>query len=63
MSNPTREIKPVDENIEEVGCDGGGAEGLGHPLVYLRFEGKREVACYYCGERFAKPAADARSAG
>ena len=65
MSTPPREIKPVDDNATEVGCDGGGADALGHPLVYLRFEGKREVACYYCGQRFAKAgatAADARGA-
>lgn len=39
---------------ETVGCDGGGG-ALGHPLVYLRFEGKSSVDCYYCSRRFAKP--------
>ena len=39
---------------ETVGCDGGGG-ALGHPLVYLRFEGKSNVDCYYCSRRFARP--------
>jgi uncharacterized Zn-finger protein len=50
-----REIVEVAEADETVGCDGGGG-ALGHPLVYLRFEGKSVVDCYYCSRRFAKPA-------
>jgi uncharacterized Zn-finger protein len=49
-----REIKIVDDTAEEIGCDGGGG-ALGHPKVYLPFEGRRHVDCYYCGQRFAKP--------
>ena len=49
-----REIFEVDDADETVGCDGGGGS-LGHPLVYLRFEGKPVVDCYYCSRRFAKP--------
>lgn len=49
-----REIVEANELDETVGCDGGGG-ALGHPLVYLRFEGKPNVDCYYCGRRFAKP--------
>ncbi|MBX9609855.1 MAG: zinc-finger domain-containing protein [Gammaproteobacteria bacterium] len=48
-----REIKIVDDRTEEIGCDGGGGS-LGHPRVYLPFEGRRQVDCYYCGQRFAK---------
>jgi len=44
------EVKPTDETA---GCDGGGG-ALGHPLVYLRFEGKPSVDCYYCSRRFVK---------
>ncbi len=49
-----REIVRVDEGEETAGCNGGGGT-LGHPLVYLRFEGKASVDCYYCSCRFAKP--------
>ncbi len=48
-----REIKIVDDKTEDTGCDGGGG-ALGHPLVYLPFDGRRYVDCYYCGQRFAK---------
>jgi len=51
---PTEVIR-VKATDETVGCDGGGG-ALGHPLVYLRFEGKSSVDCYYCSRRFAKPA-------
>lgn len=54
MSTRSREIKIVDDKTEEVGCDGGGG-ALGHPRIYLPFEGRRHVDCYYCGQRFAKP--------
>ncbi len=56
-----REIVEVPEADETAGCDGGGG-ALGHPLVYLRFEGKPIVDCYYCSRRFAKPAQLARAA-
>lgn len=56
-----REIIEVNEADETVGCDGGGGP-LGHPLVYLRFEGKPQVDCYYCSRRFAKPGARAQTA-
>jgi len=44
------EVKPTEETA---GCDGGGG-ALGHPLVYLRFEGKPSVDCYYCSRRFVR---------
>lgn len=49
-----REIIKVDEVDETAGCNGGGG-ALGHPLVYLRFDGKASVDCYYCSRRYAKP--------
>ena len=52
VTTKSREIKIVDDGIQEVGCDGGGG-ALGHPLVYLQFEGRPFVDCYYCGQRFA----------
>jgi uncharacterized Zn-finger protein len=57
MMEPT-EIFRVKAEDETAGCDGGGGGGggaLGHPLVYLRFEGNPSVDCYYCSRRFAKP--------
>ena len=45
------QVKAGDETAE---CKGDGG-ALGHPLVYLRFEGKLSVDCYYCSRRFAKP--------
>ena len=47
------EIIEVKSTDETAGCDGGGG-ALGHPLVYLRFEGKPSVDCYYCSRRFVK---------
>lgn len=55
VTTKPREIKIVQDDTAEVGCDGGGGSGaLGHPLIYLRFEQRRHVDCYYCGQRFAK---------
>ena len=53
MSTRSREIKIVDDKTEEIDCDGGGGS-LGHPQVYLPFDARRHVDCYYCGQRFAK---------
>jgi len=47
------EIIRVKLGDETAGCDGGGGT-LGHPLVYLRFEGRPHVDCYYCSRRFVK---------
>jgi uncharacterized Zn-finger protein len=43
----------VDDAEESARCDGG-AGALGHPLIYLPFDGGTFVDCYYCGRRFAK---------
>jgi uncharacterized Zn-finger protein len=48
-----REIIQVEPSGEVAGCNGGGG-ALGHPLVYLRFDGKASVDCYYCSRRFVK---------
>ncbi len=50
-----REIVKMDEAEDVARCDGGGG-ALGHPLVYLSFEAKSKVDCYYCSRRYAKPA-------
>ena len=49
----SREIVQVKDDVESVGCDGGGG-ALGHPLVYLTFDTGDEVDCYYCSRRFAR---------
>lgn len=49
----SREIVQVKDSAESAGCDGGGG-ALGHPLVYLSFETRDEVDCYYCSRRFVK---------
>ncbi|MEM7467454.1 MAG: zinc-finger domain-containing protein [Pseudomonadota bacterium] len=49
----TREIVQVKDDVESVGCNGGGG-ALGHPLVYLTFETSDVVDCYYCSRRFVK---------
>jgi uncharacterized Zn-finger protein len=48
-----REIIQVAPADDVAGCNGGGG-ALGHPLVYLRFDGKSSVDCYYCSRRFVK---------
>ena len=51
-SNQTVTIR-VDDAEPSAGCDGG-TGALGHPLIYLPFDGRTFVDCYYCGRRFAK---------
>lgn len=50
----SREIVQVKADEDVAACDGGGGV-LGHPKVYLRFEGRQFVDCYYCSLRFVKP--------
>ncbi len=54
MANTPSVTIRVDDADRSTGCDGG-VGTLGHPLVYLTFDGKQSVDCYYCGRRFAKP--------
>mgnify|MGYP001158674240 FL=1 len=53
MNGKLREIKIVDDKVQEIACDGGGG-ALGHPKVYLPFGNRKWIDCYYCGQRFAK---------
>ena len=49
------DIVEVDEQVEEVSCDGG--KTFGHPRIYMTI-GKDGVAeCYYCGRRFERKVA------
>ncbi len=52
------EIINVDDDVESVGCDGGGG-ALGHPLVYYTFGTRSQIDCGYCGRRFVKRTAAA----
>ncbi len=43
----------VDLAEDSVSCSGVG-NNLGHPEVYLTFDGASSVRCYYCGREFRK---------
>jgi len=53
------EIVEVDDDVEEVSCDGG--KTFGHPRIYLVLGDDGIAECYYCGRRFERKGA--RSAG
>lgn len=46
-------VTTVSADTDAVKCDGGNGN-LGHPAVYYRFDGKKEVVCGYCGHVFVK---------
>ena len=52
MKRPT-EIVTVKDTKDAAACDGG-LGALGHPRVYLPFDGREVVDCYYCSRRFLK---------
>ncbi|MCD8496972.1 MAG: zinc-finger domain-containing protein [Alphaproteobacteria bacterium] len=43
----------VENDIDEVSCDGGGG-ALGHPKVWYTFDGQDSVECGYCDRLFVK---------
>ena len=47
------EVILVDDDVETVGCDGGGG-ALGHPLTYYSFGMRDYVVCGYCDRRFVR---------
>ena len=47
------EIIVVDDDTDEVSCDGGG-EALGHPIVWYSFDKSDIVECGYCDRAFVK---------
>lgn len=49
------EIIRVDDEVEEVSCNGG--KTFGHPRVYLTLGDDGVVECYYCGRRFERQSA------
>ena len=56
MSKRPTEIVSVPDKATEARCDGG-LGALGHPLVFLPFDGAEAVDCYYCSRRFIKQGA------
>ncbi|MEM6811269.1 MAG: zinc-finger domain-containing protein [Pseudomonadota bacterium] len=59
MNKPETVI--VDDDADQVSCDGG-IGPLGHPKSWYTFDGKDEIYCYYCGRHFIKRSA-AQKAG
>ena len=47
------EVITVDNDVDEVRCDGGGG-ALGHPMVWYSFDGQDRVSCGYCDRLFVK---------
>jgi uncharacterized Zn-finger protein len=52
----------IDDDIDEVSCDGGGG-ALGHPKVWYTFDGQDSVECGYCDRLFLKNRAAKSIAG
>jgi len=50
------EVIYVDQDVDEVVCDGGGGP-LGHPQVWYSFDRTDRVVCGYCDREFVKKAA------
>lgn len=44
------ETVEVENDVEEVSCNGG--KTFGHPRIYMTFGDDGVVECYYCGRRF-----------
>ena len=53
MSQNNEQIVSVDP-AETTVCCRGGEGALGHPAIYLNFDGQSTVKCYYCGKEFIK---------
>lgn len=52
------EIVEVDDQVEEVSCDGG--KTFGHPRIYMVLGDDGVAECYYCGRRFVRRSARTR---
>lgn len=47
------EVIVVDDDADEVRCDGGGG-ALGHPVVFYTFDRRDFIECGYCDRAFVK---------
>lgn len=50
---PIPETILVENDVDEISCDGGGG-ALGHPKVWYTFDGQDRVECGYCDRLFVK---------
>jgi len=46
------ETVEVDDDVEEVSCNGG--KTFGHPRIYMTLDENGAAECYYCGRRFVR---------
>ena len=53
MAVQTPEVIVVENDVDEVSCDGGGG-ALGHPKVWYSFDGADLAECKYCDRVFVK---------
>lgn len=53
MSAPHPEVIIVENDADEISCDGGGG-ALGHPKIWCSFDGQDMVECGYCDRLFVK---------
>jgi uncharacterized Zn-finger protein len=59
MPQDSPEIILVDDDADEVKCDGGGG-ALGHPVIWCSLSGRDSAECGYCDRIFIKKSAAAR---
>ncbi len=50
----TQSDQSEEKTHPRVRCNGGGAQGSGHPAVYLSLNEEGFVVCPYCSRRFEK---------
>ncbi len=53
MSTQPPELIIVDNDADEISCDGGGG-ALGHPVVWYSFDSNDFTTCGYCDRFFVK---------
>jgi uncharacterized Zn-finger protein len=56
MAQTPHETILVENDVDEVCCDGGNPV-LGHPVVWYVFDGRNKVTCHYCDRTFLKAGA------
>ena len=60
MSTKPPETIIVDNDADEISCDGGDGV-LGHPVVWYSFDRSDFVECWYCDRAFVKKRARAKA--
>ncbi len=53
MSTAQPETITIENDSDQVRCDGGGG-ALGHPVVFYSFDGQDSAQCEYCERLFVK---------